>query len=120
MKNVVVEGFKYQFTSGLKGDVKITSDPSQFVKINGKGVYKGTLNVTVSNWTNGTISNGSGSGVIKADAKYMKVDGENVLLLGAKSESISITGTTQTPPYTSTTTDTFTIIDAGQSGVKAE
>lgn len=117
---IVVSGCKFKFPEGSTGKATITTLPSSFTKINSKGVYSGPINVSITGWTNGTIKAGTGSGVINPNAKYTKADGKLVFLKGAKSESIPVTGTIETQPYTDTKIITIEISDAGQSEIKGE
>ena len=110
----------FSFALLQSGNVTITSPANQDAKINGKGIYSGPMNITISNWTNGTITNGVGVGVINPNAKYTKVDGKLVFLEGVESEQITVTGQISTQPYVDSKVITVKINNAGQDGVKGE
>lgn len=118
-KYVVVSGAKVEITSGT-GDASITSTPSQYVKINGKGVYKGTLDIKITGYSGTGFVNGNGSGQISPDSLYTKVDGEKVTLLGASATFTVSAQTTSSPPSQIEVPCTVVINDAGQTEVTAE
>ena len=129
LKNVVVEDCQFIITVGGvvigTGNVSINSLASanskaiisEGVK---KGIYTSPLSVTVSGYTDASISGGSGTGVINSTALKNKVDGSAVMLEGDSGEVVlSGTNPQSGSPVTGYTV-TVKIISAGQTVVKAE
>lgn len=113
---VAVKGCTLSFASGT-GKISISSNTSETVTIDGKGVYSNVLSFTVSEYT-GVVTDGTGSGVIVATATKTTDDGSPVLRLGDK-VTVTITGN-QGQVTGVTTTDVVTITDAGQTNMGAD
>jgi hypothetical protein len=124
-KYVAVQGCTLSFrNSSHSGTITITSIPSIKVKAVSNGVYKGTINISISNGTDGTVYNASGSGTITATATKTKSDNEFILRIDDESSTITMTGikTNDSPPpptITGTYTTTVYISDAGQTKVRS-
>ena len=123
LKNIAVQGCTLKLSQGT-GNISITNDPSDDVKINGKGVYT-SMNFSISGFTGGEITvagSGAGSGSINTTVQNVKVDGKPVLVKGDKSAEITING--QKPSGSGTDPAscivTVEISDAGQDKVDAE
>lgn len=121
MKNIAVKGCSLSLGTG-SGSISISSTPSSKVKIDGKGVYSGGLNFSISGYTGGAITNGdgAGSGSISPGAMKVKADGSFVMLEGDTSVPVTINGTMPGPsgPQPAVAMDTVKISNAGQSKVK--
>ena len=117
-KNVVVEGCSFSFSFGT-GTVNIVSEASKKAKCSGKGIYTSPLQITVSNFTDGTtIAEGAGGGSITGSSTKATSLSIPVVLEGDNAE-ISITGVN---PYSGVEVVKLVIVtisNAGQSEVKA-
>lgn len=114
MKYIAVVGCQFSFDVG-SGTVT-PGLSSLFCNIDSKGIYKGSLLVSISGYTGGTVSNGSGSGVMIPTSICCKVDNETVLREGDKSVPITVIGTGSPP----TTIVTLTITNANQIAVQCD
>jgi len=84
MKNVAVVGCTVTLSPG-EGIKQITTQASLKVKADGKGVYCGPIDVSVSGYSDGTITvplSGSGTITIQPSAQKVKVEGKYVILEG--------------------------------------
>lgn len=122
MKNVAVVGCTVTLSPG-KGVAQISTQASLKVKADGKGVYFGNIDVSVSGYFDSTITvSGSGRGTItiKPSAQKVKVDGDYVILEG-DSGSAMISGKAQVGQTQVNVQSKVTakIELAGQSKVKA-
>ena len=96
MKNVAVVGCTVTLSPG-EGNKQITTQASLKVKADGKGVYFGPIDVSVSGYSDSIITvSGSGSGTItiQPSAQKVKVEGKYVILEG-DSGSAMISGKAQ-------------------------
>ena len=90
MKNVAVVGCTVTLSPG-EGMKQITTQASLKVKADGKGVYFGNIDVSVSGYSDNTITvpgSGSGTITIKPSAKKVKVDGDYVILEGDNGDAM--------------------------------
>lgn len=99
----------------VKGTITPIFTSCEYVVSGDKVVYQ--IQVAISSYTNGTLTNGAGTGVITGTAQYIKVDTQVPLLEGDESASITITGTVGSS--TKTTSDTVYVKSAGQNVLKA-
>ena len=122
MQNIAVDGCTLQLSAGT-GNISITNQPSQKVKCDGKGAFKGEIQFSISGFMGTTITNGDGqgSGSISGTSQSVKIEGANAVLQNDTSGSVTLTGTmtTQTGPVTVTEVVTVKVSDAGQSKVMA-
>ena len=84
MKNVAVVGCTVTLSPG-EGIKQITTQASLKVKADGKGVYFGPIDVSVSGYSDSIITvplSGSGTITIQPSAQKVKVEGKNVILEG--------------------------------------
>ena len=84
MKNVAVVGCTVTLSPGT-GAAQITTQASLKVKADGKGIYFGPIDVSVSGYSDSVITvSGSGSGTItiQPSAQKVKVEGDYVILEG--------------------------------------
>ena len=84
MKNVAVVGCTVTLSPG-EGMKQITTQASLKVKADGKGVYFGPIDVSVSGYSDSIITvplSGSGTITIQPSAQKVKVEGKNVILEG--------------------------------------
>ena len=96
MKNVAVVGCTVTLSPG-EGNKQITTQASLKVKADGKGVYFGPIDVSVSGYSDGIITvplSGSGTITIQPSAQKVKVEGDYVILEG-DSGSAMINGKAQ-------------------------
>lgn len=114
------------------GTAVITSSPSSYEKIDGKGIYAGDVTVSVSGFKGGNISDGggyvvttpgSGTDTLSPSSDSCKAGGEYVLREGDNVD-VTVSGiiTNSTNPQdTRTVTQTVNvkISDAGQSYIKS-
>ena len=122
MKNVSVVGCTVTLSPG-KGVAQISTQASLKVKADGKGVYFGNIDVSVSGYSDNTITvpgSGSGTITIKPSAQKVKVEGDYVILEGdsgdAMIDGMAQQGQTQVAVKSKVTAK---IQFAGQSKVKA-
>ena len=90
MKNVAVVGCTVTLSPGT-GVAQITTQASLKVKADGKGVYFGNIDVSVSGYSDSTITvPGSGSGkiTIQPSAQKVKVEGDYVILEGDSGDAM--------------------------------
>ena len=120
-KLIAVNGATLKLSAGTATGKTITSNPSTKTKIDGNGVYKGTINVKISGYVGSTVvaQTGGGSGSITGTASKVKVEGSPVALKGDKSGNILITGT-DTYGNPAQETITVSIDDPGQDTWVAE
>jgi uncharacterized Zn-binding protein involved in type VI secretion len=109
----------------VSGKVTVISQPSQEVKVNGSGFYRGPLRFSVSNIIKddcGTVTPGTlTEGVIQPTASDTKVDNLPVIREGDKAENLVSEGAVKPVPGGSTPCVikfTVEITDAGQTDVK--
>ena len=84
MKNVAVVGCTVTLSPG-EGMKQITTQASLKVKADGKGVYFGPIDVSVSGYSDSKITvplSGSGTITIQPSAQKVKVEGKYVILEG--------------------------------------
>lgn len=120
-KLIAVNGATLKLSAGTATEKEITSSPSSSSKIEGNGIYNGTINVQISGFVGSTVvsQTGGGSGSINGTASKVKVDGNPVVLKGDESGDILIIGT---DPYGNPAQETITVSidDPGQDLWKAE
>ena len=90
MKNVAVVGCTVTLSPGT-GVAQITTQASLKVKADGKGVYFGNIDVSVSGYSDSTITvpgSGSGTITIKPSAQKVKVEGDYVILEGDSGDAM--------------------------------
>lgn len=122
MENVAVVGCTVTLSPG-EGNKQITTQASLKVKADGKGVYFGPIDVSVSGYSDSVItvpSSGSGTITIQPSAQKVKVEGKYVILEGDSGSAI-ISGKAQVGQTQVDVTNTVTakIEVAGQTKVKA-
>ena len=122
MKNVAVVGCTVTLSPG-DGVKQITTQASLRVKADGKGIYFGPIDVSVSGYSDTVITvSGSGSGTItiQPSAQKVKVEGDYVILEGdsgtATINGMAWSGQTQVEAQSEVTAK---IEVAGQVKVKA-
>ena len=96
MENVAVVGCTVTLSPG-EGNKQITTQASLKVKADGKGVYFGPIDVSVSGYSDSVITvplSGSGTITIQPSAQKVKVEGKSVILEG-DSGSAMISGKAQ-------------------------
>ena len=117
MEYYAVQGCQFQLSSG-QGTVVCQTLPSSKMSIDGKGVYVGTINLTIAAYTNESLTQGMGSGVLSGTSKNKS---QGLPIIREKDESLEILVTgVDASGKTATTTVTVTISDAGQKLVKGE
>ena len=90
MKNVAVVGCTVTLSPG-EGNKQITTQASLKVKADGKGVYFGPIDVSVSGYSDSIITvplSGSGTITIKPSAQKVKVEGDYVILEGDSGDAM--------------------------------
>lgn len=122
LKEIAVQGSTLKFQNPAhSGTITITTPPSTNTKVDSKGVYAGVLTVTISNGSDGSITNATGTGTITPTALFVKVDGQLVIRKGDFSIPITMTGQNPSPPPpTSTYLTTVEIDDPNQTNTKAD
>lgn len=119
-KPIAVSGCTLTLSSGT-GSVSIDTSASTVTKFDNKGAYKGTLSISISGYTGGSIagSSGSGSGTIEGSAQYVMIEGDPAVLQDDESDSITVSGTNaKGDPATASVT--VKVSDAGQTVAEGE
>jgi hypothetical protein len=121
-KYIAVDGATLKLSAGTATGKEITSSPSSNSKIEGKGIYNGTINVKISGYSGSTVATqtGGGLGTIDGTASKTKVDGNPVVLKGDESGDILITGNFSNGNPGAQETIKVSIDDPGQDLWKAE
>lgn len=120
-KLIAVEGCSLELSSGEALVKTITTSASTVSKCEGLGIYRGTITISISGYTGGSIvaSSGSGVGTLTGTAEYVTVENFPVVLEDDESEDILIIGVDQDGDPAKETI-TVTVSSAGQSSVKGE
>lgn len=124
-KSIAVQNCSLEIVEEGKSasSIEISSSPSTDVKINGKGAYSGTVQISISGYTGGSIVSASGAtvtpGTLSGSAQYIKVDGKSAILEGDTSNTITVIGS-DSRGHSVTDTCTVKIANAGQNYVKGE
>lgn len=82
----------------VTGEITIVTQPSQTEKVGGSGVYAGPIAFTVANMKSldcGSVSPGTGVGVINPTATSMKAGGMFVIREGDESSQLASIGATK-------------------------
>ena len=90
MKNVAVVGCTVTLSPG-EGNKQITTQASLKVKADGKNVYFGPIDVSVSDYSDSVITvplSGSGTITIQPSAQKVKVEGNYVILEGDSGDAM--------------------------------
>ena len=90
MENVAVVGCTVTLSPG-EGNKQITTQASLKVKADGKGVYFGPIDVSVSGYSDSVITvpgSGSGTITIQPSAQKVKVEGKSVILEGDSGDAM--------------------------------
>jgi len=93
VKPVAVEGCTLTTSPGT-GTATITSAASTTNKADGKGVYRGTIQIAISGYSSSAITvagSGSGTGTLNGSAQTTKADGQSVVLEGDQA-TITVNG----------------------------
>lgn len=122
LKYIAVQNCTLSFVNpSHTGTINIISPPSTTVKVDNKGVYTSPLAISISNGSDGSITNATGTGTIIATATFVKVDNQFVIRVDDESLPITMTGT---PPPPGTGPNTYItqvrITNANQTSTKAE
>jgi hypothetical protein len=117
-KELAVQGCTLEIQTPVSGNASITSSPSTKVKADNKGVYKGTVLVSVSGASQGNCQGASGVGSFTTTAQKCKVENETPL---RKDDEATVTcnGTDPTQGGAPCSfSATVKVSDAGQNKVK--
>lgn len=116
-----VDGMTIDFVSASdSGDLTITGTPSTKYFADGGGVYSNGTTVSVSNFENDNVQNGTGAGAFVATSTKNKTEGQFVLREG-DTAIISGTGTNKNPPpATLPFITTIEITDPNNTKVRGE
>lgn len=122
---VAVEGCILKATNDTGGaaQVQITTPPSPGVKAGPIGaplpVYRGPLQISVTNFEGATITQGAGTGVLQPNVTGTRVDGMYPFQEGAQAE-VTCTGPLKSGTGSGTEVAMVQLIDSGQTSVKFE
>lgn len=129
MKYYVVEDCQFEISVdgaviGM-GNVDITSSASTNSKViisEGvkKGIYTSPMQISVSGYSDSSISGGSGTGVINSTAQNNKIDGSAIMLEGDSGEVVLNGTNPQSGSPVTGYTVSVKIISAGQSTTKGD
>ena len=119
MKNIAVQGCVLDCIFA-----QITSPPDSKSKIDGLGIYCGSINIQISGYSSSVITvpgSGTGSGTLQPTSNHVKIGGKAVVL---ERDEVTITVNGQATSGTSTIPVsepvTVKISSAGQNTVKGE
>lgn len=112
-KELAVEGCTLEIQSPVSGNASITSSASSKFKISNKGVYKGTVLVSVSGASQGNCQSASGVGSFTTTAQKMKVENETPLREEDEA-TVSCSGTDVSTGAACNFSATVKVSDAGQ------
>lgn len=119
MKNIAVQGCVLDCAFA-----QITSLPDSKSKVDGLGIYCGSINIQISGYSSSVITvsgSGTGSGTLQPTSNHVKIGGKAVVLEG---DEVTITVNGQATSGTSTVPMselvTVKITNAGQNVVKGE
>lgn len=123
MKAIAVQGctltLEYTATGGENGVATTTTTPSTKVKLEGKGVHRGPMTITVSGITNSKAGATTPSTPIvvtlNPTAEKTSVEGQYPIREGDTVTGIAHPFTTAVPPVDVPTKFTVKVSDAGQS-----
>lgn len=121
-KNVTTASYELEVVSPGTGSAKIESSPSSDVKINGDGVFFGTITISVSSSNGGgsmTDNNGSGTGTLTGTGSKVTSNGQPAVLEGDTATIIITGGTASGYPVPAPGSVTVKVKKAGQSDVVA-
>lgn len=97
---------------------QITTSPKTSVKCDGMAIFAGSLNISISGYSGQGITNGHGQGTLQPTSRYVKIDGEAVVLENDE-VTIQVTGNTS-GGGTATVPVKVTITEAGQTSCLGE
>lgn len=124
-KFVAVEGCVLTLSSGNATSIQIVT-PASKNTIEKKGIYYGTLNISISGFSSTNVPNwipmsGSGSGTLSPTSQHVSVNGKMVVRADDESATITINGQISTESGNKPAIDMVTvkITDAGQTKIKA-
>lgn len=119
---LAVVGMTFKFVNPAHtGSITVVGSPSTKLKAGVNFAYKDNLSISISNGSNGSITNATGVGTMLATALKNLIESSKPLRKGDKSTIITMTGTNPSPPpATSTYTTQVEIDDPGQNKVKME
>ena len=119
LKEFAVEGLTFKFVNPAhSGTVTVTGAASTKAKKipENKFVYLNNLSISISNGSDGSITNATGTGTMTATATKNKCEGVFPLRKGDQSGIITMTGTNPSPPpATAQYTTQVEIDDPGQT-----
>jgi hypothetical protein len=120
-KFYAVDGMTIDFVSGSdSGDLVITGSPSTVDFADGGGVYPNGTTVSVSNFENDNVQNGTGSGALVATSTKNRTEGQFIL---REDDQATLSGTGDNknpPPATLPFTSTIEITDPNNTKAKGE
>jgi hypothetical protein len=122
LKEFAVVGMTFKFVNTAhSGDIAVTGISSIKVKAGNQFVYQNNLSITITNGSDGSITNATGSGTMTATSTKNLVENVAPLRKGDQSIVITMTGTNPSPPPpTAQYTTQVEIDDPGQTKVKGE
>lgn len=108
--------FKGKLTNtNIAGSITPVFSSAKYVVSNKHVVYQ--IDCTISGYTNGSLTNGQGTGTITGTAKYVKVEEQVPILELDESPVITINGNVGS--HSGTTMDIVYVKEAGQNVLKA-
>ena len=112
--------FRFQ-NPAHSGTVSVITPSNPNMKIDSLNTYAGIITVSISNGTDGSITNATGIGTISPTSIFTKLDSNYVIREGDQSISIVMTGQNPSPPPPTSTYTTVIIVDtAGQTSTKSD
>jgi len=121
-KDIAVVGMTFKFVNPAhSGTVTVVGLASTKNKAGGAFIYKTTLAITISNGSDGNVTNATGAGTIIATSTKALADNLPPLRKGDQSIPITMTGTNPSPPPPTLAYVTVVEIDdPGQNKVSSE
>ena len=120
MSEVAVKGCTVEIKSGQEaGNINITTSPSSYDEVDDKGIYFGSIDVSLTNITQGNLLCPSGTITINGTASNVLDGGDNKAVQKGDSATKTLTFTDQTSGAPSDIPVTIEVTDANQSYVFA-
>jgi len=112
--------FRFQ-NPAHSGDISIITPSNSNMKIDTYDTYAGVMTISITNGTDGSITNATGTGTITPTSTSTKLDSNYVIREEDLSISIVMTATNPSPPPPTLSYTTVVIVDsAGQVSTKSD
>lgn len=119
---IATTGLTFRFQNPAhSGIVSVVTASNPNMKIDSSNTYAGVITVSITNGTDGSITNATGTGTITPTSTSTKLDSNFVIREEDQSIVITMTGLSPSPPPPTSTYTTVVIVDtAGQVSTKSD